>query len=529
MKNNSLPIIGLIASLFAGIETGWCDGYKDARRELEHNSRPWFVEEHLSSAADQVQVIPNDLPQSVTFPELEDLFSNYHIQKKSSLDSVIQQVEPMLLSSESIEMQKLTAGERVEDVPGGVDTILTNDPNLLKAINTAYTRNPSVQAAYQAWQAALERYPQAIFLEGILRQYNSFTKQLDLLLMQSQPHKQWVDAEFPFPGVTALRGDIVQAEIEIAKQDFAIVLRDVLTAVKISFHQYLQLEETIAITREHQELLSQMLVVVSQKFQAGNTSYNDVIQARVALIELSDDLVTLQNRQQTVLARLNTLMHRSPQTAIGNVKIYQHHSSHLHFTPLYDMAVQKRQEIKKTGFQLQRITWMIEMARIKNRPEPTLGASYFQDRSALLAGSVKDRKPFQSVPMQSLRPWFGQREAFIAEMVKRKQEMQHKLDSMVDQTKYEINEAYFQFDKALRESNLYRTTLLDDARQSLEVAETDYVGARIDFLDYFDAQQTWLEFNLAYVKAKHDVEIAIAELEQVIGTSRSHFLHNNPQ
>ncbi|MBZ0257651.1 TolC family protein, partial [bacterium] len=154
-----------------------------------------------------------------------------------------------------------------------------------------------------------------------------------------------------------------------------------------------------------------------------------------------------------------------------------------------------------------------------NRPDPTLGASYFQDRSGLLVGSDPDGMTFQPAPRQPLRPWFGQREAFIAEMQMRKQEMTNKLKSVENQSLFEVKSSHFSLDAAYRESELYRTTLIPEAKQSLEVAETDYQGARTDFIDYLDAQRTWLDFNLAQFNAQRMYGVTLAELERVVGMS----------
>lgn len=519
MKRNNPTFILFIMISLMGIQSGWCDGYKNARKEIEQNSRPWFVAEHINHASqDTLTTIPYDVPNT----ELSEFLTHYEDQKQSPLESVIQQVEPLLLNKESIDIQQ-------KSIDSQVDEMLSKEVSIETVLSIVYARNPSIQMAKSAWQAAVERYPQAVYLEGILQQYNAFTKQLNLMLGEMQPQKQMIDADFPFPGMTALRGDIVQTDIEIAKQDYTIMLRDVLANTKTAFYEYVYIQRAIDITRENQALLEQLLQVASQKFEAGSTTYNDVIQARVALTILSNELITLQNQQQTLLARLNTLMNRPPDAKTGSVISPETPTTDLKLDGLYEIAIQDRQEIKKAELQINRITQMIEMAKIKNRPEPTVGASYFQDRSMLLAGSDRDREPFESAPMPQTRPWFGQREAFIAEMVKRNHEMQNQLQDIINQTHYAVKSAYFDLDKAQREAELYRTTLLDEARQSLEIAESDYAGARSDFLDYLTTQQNWLDFNLSYYMAQRDAGVAKVELERVIGSTLNQALLNTQQ
>lgn len=495
--------------LFIPPSQGWNDTYKEAREKFNSGSRPWFLEEQIKSS---YSTQPAELPQAVTFPEVELLLDRYQEQKDSSLEMVIQTIEPLLLTSQSKQIQEQSKGQ-------SVDALLSNQLTLETVLNIVYSRNPSIKAASQAWQASLERYPQAAYLEGILRQYNSFTKTLNLLLGGMQPQKQMVDTEWPFPGITSLRGDIIQADIEIAKQNYAIALRDVLANVKKSYYDYAYIHQAIDITQENRDLLEQILDVASQKFEAGNTSYNDVIKARVALSKLTDNLITLEDQRETIIAQLNTLLNRAPHAPIGSVVSTPVTSVQWKLNHLYDIAKQKRQEILQMQTKVKRTRLMIEMAQDMNRPDPTLGASYFQNRSGLLAGADPDRDSFQPSPRQPLRPWFGQRDSFIAEMQKRKQELNEQLTTITNQTLFEVKRAHFSLDTAYREAELFRTTLIPEAQQSLDVAETDYLGARIDFLDYLDAQRTWLDFNLSHYKAQRSYGKTRAELERVIGSS----------
>jgi len=488
---------------------GWSDSYKDARKKITAGERPWFVDEQIQRNENKQ---PAQLPQAIALPEVDMLMGRYHDESSSSLASIIQIVEPALLSQEGIQIQNQADSQ-------SIDKLMTGKLDVTIALNVAYRRNPSIQAASQAWQAALQRYPQGAYLEGILRQYNSFTKRLDLLLGGMQPQKQMVDTDWPFPGIVSLRGDIIQTDIEIAKQDFSIALRDVLANTKKAFHEFVYIDRAIEVTRENQELLKQMLDVASQKFETGNTAYNDVIKARVALSKLTDAIITLEDQRETIIARLNTIFDRAPHASIGPLVSPPIKQMQLKIDRLYEIAKQNRQEIQQMQSKVERTRLLVDMAQEMNRPDPTLGASYFQERSGLLVGAEPDRSAFQPAPRQPIRPWFGQREAFIAEMQIRRQQLSNKLEGVINQTLFEVKSSHFSVDAAYRESELYRTTLIPEAQQSLEVAEADYQGARTDFLDYLDAQRTWLDFNLVHYNAQRSYGVTLAELERVVGAS----------
>ncbi|MCY4568447.1 MAG: hypothetical protein OXD49_09105, partial [Candidatus Poribacteria bacterium] len=67
-----------------------------------------------------------------------------------------------------------------------------------------YEWSPGLKSAREKIRAVLEQYPQAVYLENVLRQYNAFTKQLDTKVGPMR-HKEMMAMEFPFPDTLALK------------------------------------------------------------------------------------------------------------------------------------------------------------------------------------------------------------------------------------------------------------------------------------------------------------------------------------
>lgn len=472
--------------------------HTDALEEWRSNARPSFLDQQLTT---------EDSPKPTTdsLSEIQVFLNRYEKEKQNGLSRVLHQIAPILVEKET-EISK-------------VDRLLEEKPTLPLLIRTAYAQNPSIRSASQAWRAALTRYSQAAYLEGILRQYNAFTKTLDLRLGMMQRQKETIAAEYPFPGVTALRGDIVQTDIRIAEQEFAIALRDTIAEVRKTYHDYGYLFRAIEITEENRSLLEQMLEVASRRYEAGRSSYNDVINSRIELAKISDELKTLREKLSVVRTKLNALLNRSSKTKIGTPEKYPLPSVSMPLNRLYSTAERNRQELEKARLQEHRAKLTIRMAEQMNRPDPTLGASYFEDRSALLAGPEPQKPSFRPAPKPMLRPWFGQREAFIEEMRYRKQQIEAEKENIQNQIHVDVESAYFALDTARREVELYETTLIPEARQSLDVAQQAYETAEIDFMEYLDAQKTWLDFNLSLHKARRNYGQAYAALEKAVGIS----------
>lgn len=492
-------------------ESAPAGSYAEAVDRWERHERPGFLAKHFESPRDAAPAGP--ALSSATDADIAELLTRYKDKRSFRLDKVAESVTPSLTGTEAHRIQGLARA-------GEIDSLLQHHLDLPVLLNAVYARSPVVRSVSEAWRAALSRYRQAAYLDGILRQYNAFTKTLDLRLGMMQGQRATAAAGFPFPGVNSLKSDLIHTDILVAEQEFAIAVRDVIADSQKAFHDWIYIHKAIAITEENQNLLQQVLEVASRKYEAGRASYNDVIKARIALSTLSDTLVTLNERKLTILVRLNTLLDRAPDSELGEPAGEFVSTTVSDLEELYATARRGRQELVRARLAERRVGLTIALAEKMNRPDPTLGASYFEDRGSLLVGADTDRNPFRATPRQPLRSWFGQREAFIEEMRGRAREKAERVESFENQVLLEVKTAHFALDKARRATELYGKTLVPEARQSLALAEREYEAGRIDFMEYLDAQRTWLDFNLSLVQSERDMGMARAELERTVGSSR---------
>ena len=210
-----------------------------------------------------------------------------------------------------------------------------------------YEWSPGLKSAREKIRAILEQYPQAVYLENVLRQYNAFTKQLDTKVGPMR-HKEMMAMEFPFPDTLALKGQIVTEDVLIAQKEFEIALRDLVTEIKLAYYDYLFVIEATHINEENQKLLQQMIAIAQTKFRVGQGKYSNVIMAQVELSKLANVIITLEQQRETIIARLNTLLNASADLPLGIPIPIEEERVISTLAELYELAVQKRQEIQKT-------------------------------------------------------------------------------------------------------------------------------------------------------------------------------------
>ena len=378
--------------------------------------------------------------------------------------------------------------------------------------------NPSVHAASEQLRATLEQFPQAAYLDNILKQYNAFTKQFDTKVAPSQ-QKQMVAMSFPFPGALALKGKLVSEQVEIAVRQQAIVLRDLRATMETAYHEYTFVGAAIAINRENQDLLKQMINVAQAKLRGGKATYNAIIMAQVELSKLSDTVITLEEQRATVIARINMLLNRLPDAPLGAPKPLAETGLGLPLAKLYEVAIEGKQELQQQRLRTARMNTMVELATRMAYPDPSTGAAYFENRMRLASGTGQTTPAFATRRDLNHRetPWFGQRDAYIREIKIRTGAMEKTLTAMQDRTRFEVRQAYFGLTTAKRSIALYRNSLLPQARQALEATAAAYRAGKTGFLTFLDVERTLLSFRLAERRALRDHHTQLARLDQLAG------------
>ena len=382
-----------------------------------------------------------------------------------------------------------------------------------------YEWSPGLKSAREKIRAILEQYPQAVYLENVLRQYNAFTKQLDTKVGPVR-HKEMMAMEFPFPDTLALKGQIVTEDVLIAQKEFEIALRDLVTEIKLAYYDYLFVVEATHINEENQKLLQQMIAIAQTKFRVGQGKYSNVIMAQVELSKLANVIITLEQQRETIIARLNTLLNASADLPLGIPIPIEEERVISTLAELYELAVQKRQEIQKQKLAISKMGLVVEMAKQMTYPDPTLGASYFENRS------MADLKHTQKMPMtfmtqRTLNPtntaWFGHRNSYIHEMGVKIEAMEHRIEELESSLRFVVKKHHFGMETANRSVRLYRQTLLPQAQQALDAANTAYQAAQIDFLSFLDAQRTLLNLRIEEQRALRDYHQHLTQLEQAVG------------
>ena len=386
----------------------------------------------------------------------------------------------------------------------------------------AWIRNPAIKSAGNRFAASVESFSQVANLDEILRQYSAFTASIKTGVgpMKGQDP---VKTKFPFPGMVSLKGQVVQQETEAAWHSLEAVRRDVITTVRKTYWKLVFNRKAQQITADTVRLFEKLEAVAARRYEAGKTSFQDVVKIQVKTKVLTEELITLTERQRIIESKIIALLNIPPATTIG----YPSTSGTIKKAPLienlYPVAQNRRQEILVMQAQLKKMQYVLEMAETMVLPSYTLNYSTFENQAINTVGSSATKPSFKTSSSASRgaglpqNVWFGTNDAYVREIRQRVAALKESLAATKAETINQVRERWFELDRARREKKLYQDTVVGLSKSALDVSTRGYESGNASFSDVISSYELWLSSHLSLEKKRSEFFTAWAQLEQVVG------------
>ena len=389
----------------------------------------------------------------------------------------------------------------------------------IKAISLL--RNPGIRAAGEKILAEIQSFDQVMNLDDQLRRYSTFTTAVNTKAGPVKA-KNSVKMAFPSPGLTALKGKIVENSASQQMEKAALTTKTVIKDVETVFRDLDFITRSIRITRETIAAFDRLKDVATALYRSGKTSFQDVIKINIKLEELKENLVTLASEKKTVSIRLCELLDL-PRFKIGKLESAPLPKNLPPEKGLYTRARAHRQELAVLRFQVDKVAGMVEMAETMTQAQTTLGFSFNDAGLVNTTGTDAPKEAFATQTMAAMknnsptRAWYGVSEPWLEQTRKTLSSLKSTLKAQENATDRMVRQAWFKADKNHREHLLYRDKILPMAKSALDVATREYETGSIPFSQAIGSYTDWLKVQLTIARKNSDYGISFAELEYVIG------------
>jgi outer membrane protein TolC len=392
----------------------------------------------------------------------------------------------------------------------------------------ALLRNAGALAKERELRASLAGYGQVENLDSILRRYSAFTASL-MTGIGGMESPEAAALKFPFPGVLALKGQVVTQDARAAREQLEAARRKAVTAARKAYWELL-------FTRRAQETMGQMLdllehlkAAASARYAAGETSFQDVVKVGIEREKAREALRTMEEDQKNMEAMVREALDLPPSARIGAPADRDADSRAPAPGELNPVALQRRQELRSMRAMVGKMERMLEMSETMIYPGFSLNLSlYERDEVSRVGGGGGmggERESFPTATTASMgegvpkMPWFGTQDAYLGELRQRIEALKNDLRMEEASTMLGVRQAWFRLDKARRERALFADRVVSLSQAALEASNRGYSAGKVMFADVIESYTGWLEANLALARSRADVGVGRAELEDAVGTS----------
>lgn len=394
------------------------------------------------------------------------------------------------------------------------------EPLQLDAVVTeALLRNPEIQAARHRWQAAKERAPQAVSLDDPEFKVELFNYPNRLYPDASANTIVGLSQRFPYPGKRGLKESLAVKEADMAAALLRAKERDVAAQAKSAYYEVFLTHKAIEVHHRQIDLLNEFFDIANARFRAGKGAQVDVLKSSVELSKLSNELPVLEQQRETAQARLNLFLGRAPEAPLGEAVEPlgpDRTKTRPALDELHQMAIQNRPELRAMDFDIARSQTATALAQKQLYPDFNVAVERYQNFGARdgFGGGVTMSLPFSFWT----RPKY---EAGIREAASNADAARAAFQALQNQILFEVKDLLAKIEAAERMVTLYKTTVLPQAKQTLESARISYQAGKAEFLTLLDAERAIKDFQLAYYRALAESEQRMAELERAVGADLS--------
>ena len=414
------------------------------------------------------------------------------------------------------EFEEETAARADVEQPGFTmfagDSVL--EPSHL--IREVLARNQNLEAARQAWRAALAAYPQATALEDPTVRYEIAPQSIgsdDVPLGQEIELRQM----FPFPGKRGLAGQRAIADAEVAFADFETMrLELAMTAAKLVY-EYYRIERAARINEEHLQFLNEIRLIAVSHYTTGNGSQEEPLEAEIETNHLEHRKIELQRARFIIQDELNALLHRDPNAPLPPApsRLPFPDSLAVNVPTLYspaliDTALESRPELRASMASIQGREAAVREAGKARLPDLGLMASYNS------MWSDPEHRWMVGVEM-NLPLWFGRRSAAREEAQAKLEQARSEARAKEDAIRLEVSRAAAQMGEMVHSLDLYLGHLLPASRDRVGAARSAFETGNMPAQTLLDAERNLLDVELGFEEALVEYHLYRLDLDRALG------------
>lgn len=319
----------------------------------------------------------------------------------------------------------------------------------------------------------------------------------------------------PFPGKLGAAGRGAQAHADASQARADDLGWELRSQAAMIFYEIYATERSVAVALETQQLLRDIAATARRMYAVGEGRQPDVLRTQLEIDRMTEEIVRMRTMREALVARLNALLDRAPDTAVPESQIPAFPAELPSLDSLIALALGQRPMLKAGQQDVRAAEAAQALARREIWPDLQFGVIYGQRP---MSGGGTDR--MASFMFGFNLPIFaGNRQLKMRRETQAMKDMATAdLTAMEADTRGRVGVAYADLRQAQQLRDLYRVTLLPQARATVTSSLTAYQVGQINLMTLLDAQMTVNRYQEELYRLEAAEGQGWAELEMLVGT-----------
>jgi outer membrane protein TolC len=384
--------------------------------------------------------------------------------------------------------------------------------DLTGLVATAITNNPELKSSQARWQMFRNRIAQA----------RSFDDPMLMLKLQNGVVKSPFDfsrdgmtQQLPFWGKRGLKEEVAVNDAESYRWQVEERRLELAKMVKETYYQIYFTDKSLEIVAKNLRILDDFITLAETKYAVGQGAQQDIFKSQVERSKMLDMKISLDQERKSLVAALNALLYRSPETAVGKVPDFEIQPLPPSARDLRETALEKRPMIKSLQALIDKGEAGRKLAQKEFYPDFNVSLEYMQ-REPAMGSDGSDMYSLGvtfNLPVQRER-----RHAMVAESNSEISMATEELNGLRSTIDSGISDLLAKLEKREKLVKLYKTGIIPQAEQSLESATIGYRVNKVDFLSLLDSRVTLFNYERELYGSQAEYMMNLAQLEAAIGT-----------
>lgn len=319
----------------------------------------------------------------------------------------------------------------------------------------------------------------------------------------------------PFPGKLGAAGRGAQAQADATQARADDLGWELRSQAAMAFYEIYGAERSIAVAVETQQLLRDISATAQRMYAVGEGRQPDVLRAQIEIDRMTEEILRMRTMRDATAARLNALLDQPPNRTVGEARIPVFPAELPSLDSLIALALAHRPMLQAGQQDIRAADAAHALARREIWPDLQVGVIYGQRP---MPGGGTDR--MASFMLGFNLPIFaGNRQLKMRQETRAMGDMARAdLAAMEADTRGRVGVAYSDLGQARHLRDLYRMTLLPQARATVTSSVAAYQVGDINLMTLLDAQMIVNRYQEALYRLDAAEGQGWAELEMLTGS-----------